>query len=94
MNPVTALFRRSRSFRLFFYLSMVVLWALIAFISFGSLEKYSYVGNMVLLAAVIFFALWAWWYGEDRDRRRAARAAAQNGEPNSADGNGHLSARR
>jgi hypothetical protein len=25
------------------------------------------------------FALWAWWYGEDRDRRRAARAAQGNG---------------
>ena len=88
MNPLTDLFRRSRTFRILFYLSMVLLWALIAFISFGSLENYSYVGNMLLLAAIMFFALWAWWYGEDRDRRRAARTAGQDGEPSTTNGDG------
>jgi hypothetical protein len=29
----------------------------------------------------LFFAAWAWWYGEDRDRRRAAKAARDNGRP-------------
>ena len=79
MNPLTKLFRRSPAFRVFFYVSMVPLWALVAFISSGTLVNYSYTGNVILLALIMFFALWAWWYGEDRDRRRAAAAAKGNG---------------
>jgi hypothetical protein len=83
MNPLTRLFRRSRAFRLLFYVSMVPLWALIAFISFDSLHVYSQVGDVTLLILITLFALWAWWYGEDRDRRRAARTdhADANGGP-------------
>ena len=79
MNPLTKLFRRSRAFRVFFYVSMAPLWALLVFISTGTLENYSYTGNVILLVLIMFFALWAWWYGEDRDRRRAAAAAKGNG---------------
>jgi hypothetical protein len=82
MNPLTQLFRRSRAFRLLFYVSMVPVWALIAFISFNSLGGYSEVGDLTLLALVMLFALWAWWYGEDRDRRRAAQAEHTNGNGN------------
>jgi hypothetical protein len=76
------LFRRSRAFRLAFYVSMVPVWALICFIAFDSLEGYSRVGDVTLLALIMLFAVWAWWYGEDRDRRRGAANAKQ------ADGDG------
>jgi hypothetical protein len=92
MNPLIRLYRRSRPFRVCCYVSMALLWVLIQFIAEGSFEKYSYVGNMILLAAVMFFALWAWWYGEDRDRRRAAKTATHSGDVPSADGDGHRSA--
>lgn len=85
MNPLTRLFRRSRAFRLLFYVSMVPLWALIAFISIQALGGYSEVGDVTLLALIMFFALWAWWYGEDRDRRQASKAGEANGNGN---GNG------
>jgi len=82
MNPITGLFRRSRAFRLLFYASLVPVWALIAFISFNSLGGYSEVGDLTLLALIMFFALWAWWYGEDRDRRQAAKANQASGNGN------------
>jgi hypothetical protein len=49
--------------------------------------NYTQVGNLTLLVGFMLFALWAWWYGEDRDRRRAARAAQHNGAT-SVDGDG------
>lgn len=81
MNPLTRLFRRSRVFRVFFYLSMVPLWYLVSMVAANSLSGYTQTGSTLLVAAMMFFGLWAWWYGEDRDRRRGARAAAQNGDP-------------
>ena len=83
MNPLTRLFRRSRAFRVAFYISMVPVWALICFISFNSLGGYSEVGDVTLLALIMFFAVWAWWYDEDRDRRRGVTNA------NHTDGDGH-----
>jgi hypothetical protein len=53
---------------------LVPAWVLVAFISINSFEDYTEVGNLTVLALIMFFALWAWWYGEDRDRRQAARA--------------------
>jgi len=50
-------------------------WALLAFVFIDSFGGYSESGNALALAAWMLFAIWAWWYGEDRDRRRAARAA-------------------
>jgi hypothetical protein len=79
MNPLTRLFRRSRAFRLLFYVSMAPLYVVIAFISLGSLGGYSEVGDVTLLLLIMLFALWAWWYGEDRDRRRAIKADQTNG---------------
>jgi len=58
---------------------MVPLWGFIAFISINALGGYSYVGDVSVLALVMLFAAWAWWYGEDRDRRRGAQAAHVNG---------------
>jgi len=81
MNPLTRLFRRSRAFRVAFYISMVPVWALACFISFGSLGGYSEVGDVTLLALIMFFAVWAWWYDEDRNRRRGvAEADRTNGD--------------
>src|SRR6202012_2304251 len=64
MNPLTRLFRRSRAFRLLFYVSIAPLWALIIFISFDSFGAYSEVGDVTLLLLIMLFALWSWWYGE------------------------------
>jgi hypothetical protein len=79
MNPLTRLFRRSRAFRVLFYVSIVPLWALILFISFDSFGNYSEVGDVTILTLIMLFAVWAWWYSEDRDRRRAAQAGHVNG---------------
>jgi hypothetical protein len=79
MNPLTRLFRRSRAFRLLFYVSMAPLWALIVFISFDSFGNYTEVGDVTILILIMLFALWAWWYDEDRDRRRAAKAEQVDG---------------
>ena len=79
MNPVTRLYRRSRAFRSVLYLLFIPLALLVFVVSDDTWAKYTQVGDVTLLAAFIVFALWAWWYGEDRDRRRAARAAQANG---------------
>ena len=87
MNPVTRLYRRSRAFRSVLYLLLIPLTLLVFVVSDDMWAKYTQVGDVTLLAAFIVFALWAWWYGEDRDRRSAARAAQANGA-SSAAGNG------
>jgi hypothetical protein len=79
MNPLTRLYRRSRAYRVVLYVLFVPLTLLVFVISDDMWAKYTQVGNLTLLAAFLLFALWAWWYGEDRDRRRAARAAQDNG---------------
>ena len=88
MNPFTRLYRRSRAFRVFLYLALVPFWALLQFVCADSLEDYSHTGNIVLLLLIMLFAGWAWWYDEDRARRRAGKTAAANGAPKPADGNG------
>jgi hypothetical protein len=87
MNPVTRLYRRSRAFRVVLYLLFIPLTLLVFVLSDDMWAKYTQVGNLTLLAAFLLFALWAWWYGEDRDRRRAAAAARDNGA-SSVDGDG------
>ena len=32
---------------------------------------YAQLGDMTILCVLTLFAVWAWWYGEERDRRRA-----------------------
>ena len=79
MNPLTRLYRRSRAFRIVLYLQFLPLTLLVFVVSDDMWAKYTQVGDVTLLAAFTCFALWAWWYGEDRDRRRAARAVQANG---------------
>jgi membrane protease YdiL (CAAX protease family) len=85
MNPLTRLYRRSRAFRVVLYLQFLPLTLLVFVVSDDMWAKYTQVGDVTLLAAFMCFALWAWWYGEDRDRRSAARAVQGNGA-GSADG--------
>jgi hypothetical protein len=87
MNPVTRLYRRSRAFRSVLYLLLIPLTLLVFVVSDDMWAKYTQVGDVTLLAGFMSFALWAWWYGEDRDRRRAAKAARGNGA-SSVDGHG------
>jgi hypothetical protein len=87
MNPVTRLYRRSRPFRVVLYLLFLPLTLFVWVIADDAWKPYTQVGNLTVLAAFMLFALWAWWYGEDRDRRRAARAAQGNGATR-ADGDG------
>ncbi|HEV7882529.1 MAG TPA: hypothetical protein VGO81_03110 [Solirubrobacteraceae bacterium] len=87
MNPVTRLYRRSRAFRSVLYLLLIPLTLLVFVVSDDMWAKYTQVGDVTLLAGFMSFALWAWWYGEDRDRRRAAEAARGNGA-SSVDGHG------
>jgi hypothetical protein len=70
MNPLTVLYRRSRTFRLLVFALFVLLWALIAFIAINSFGHYTQFGNDALLFIVVVFAAWAWWYGEDKQRRQ------------------------
>ena len=65
------LFCRSLAFRIVCYLALVPLWVLIALVSSNTLAGYTATGNVVLVVLLMFFALWAWWYAEDRDRRSA-----------------------
>jgi F0F1-type ATP synthase assembly protein I len=76
---MTRLYRRSRAFRIVLYLLFIPLALLVFVVSDDMWATYTQVGDVTLLTAFMVFALWAWWYGEDRDRRRAARAAQGNG---------------
>jgi membrane protease YdiL (CAAX protease family) len=87
MSPVTRLYRRSRAFRVALYLLFLPLTLLVFVVSDDMWSNYTQVGDLTLLAAFLVFALWAWWYGEDRDRRRAARAARDD-DASRANGNG------
>ena len=46
-----------------------VLFNVVGLVSTNTLAKYSAVGNAALVIMLMLFAAWAWWYGEDRDRR-------------------------
>ena len=73
--------------KLVLYILFVPLTLLVFVVSDDMWANYSQVGDLALLFGFILFALWAWWYGEDRDRRRAARAVRDDGAW-WADGNG------
>jgi hypothetical protein len=79
MNPLTRLYRRSRAYRIVLYVLFVPLALLFFVVSDDMWKPYTQVGDLTLLAGFILFGLWAWWYSEDRDRRRAARAVQANG---------------
>jgi hypothetical protein len=79
MNPFTRLYRHSRAFRVFGYFLMLLAILLVWIVSDDMWSNYSQVGDLSLFFGFLFFAAWAWWYGEDRDRRRATGAAQANG---------------
>ena len=63
--------KRRRAIRIAVNVLLVPAWVLVAFVSINSWERYTEVGSLTLLALIMFFALWAWWYDEDRHRRGA-----------------------
>jgi membrane protease YdiL (CAAX protease family) len=85
MNPLTRLYRRSRAFRILLYVLMVPATLLVWVVSDDMWANYTQVGDLTLFVLFLLFAAWAWWYGEDRDRRRAAKAA-HNDEAGPTDG--------
>jgi membrane protease YdiL (CAAX protease family) len=90
MNPFTRLYRRSRAYRAFCYFLMLLAILLVWVVSDGMWTNYTQAGDLTLFFAFLAFAAWAWWYGEDRDRRQAAKAGRDNGATPS-DGHGSLS---
>jgi hypothetical protein len=83
MNPLTRLYRGSRAFRVLLYLMSIPVTLFFWFLSDNSWEKYTEVGNLTVLTLFMFFGLFAWWYDEDRNRRRAAKAVRENGAASS-----------
>ena len=82
------LYRRSRAFKIVCWAVLLApLWQILEFISDNDLRNYSQTGDAILLVAWMLFAAGAWWYSEDRDRRRQARAAEADGADPS-DGHG------
>jgi hypothetical protein len=79
MNPLTRLYRGSRAFRVLLYVMSIPVTLFFWFLSDNSWEKYTEVGNLTVLALFMFFGLFVWWYDEDRNRRRAAKAVRENG---------------
>jgi len=90
MNPLTRLYRGSRAFRVLLYVLSVPVTLFFWFLSDNSWQTYTEVGNLTLLVLFMLFGLFAWWYDEDRDRRRAAKAGRDNGA-GSSDGDGSSS---
>jgi hypothetical protein len=88
MNPLTRLYRGSRAFRVLLYVLSVPLTLFVWFLSDNSWQKYTEVGNLSVLALFLLVGLFAWWYDEDRDRRRAAKAGRDNGTGSSDGQNG------
>ena len=70
-------FRRTRAIALVIWINVVlnVLFNVVGLVSTNTLGNYTATGNAVLLAILMLFAAWAWWYGEDRDRRAGLRDA-------------------
>jgi membrane protease YdiL (CAAX protease family) len=79
MNPLTRLYRRSRAFRVVCYFLMLLAILLVWVVSDDMWSNYTQVGDLTLFFAFLCFVAWAWWYGEDRDPRRAAKARRNNG---------------
>jgi hypothetical protein len=79
MNPLTRLYRGSPAFRVLLYVLSVPVTLFFWFLADNSWQKYTEVGNLGVLALFVLFGLFAWWYDEDRDRRRALKAGGDNG---------------
>jgi hypothetical protein len=59
-----------RSLTIALYVLIVPATLLVWVVSDDMWARYTQVGDLTLLFSFLFFAAWAWWYGEDRDRRR------------------------
>jgi len=70
-------FRRTRAIALVIWINLVlnVVFNVVGLVSTNTLGNYTATGNAVLLAILMLFAAWAWWYGEDRDRRAELKDA-------------------
>jgi len=70
-------FRRTRAIAMLIWINVVlnVVFNVVGLVSTNTLGNYTATGNAVLLAILMLFAAWAWWYGEDRDRRAELRDA-------------------
>jgi len=70
-------FRRTRAIAIVIWINLVlnVVFNVVGLVSTDTLSKYSATGNAVLLVILMLFAAWAWWYGEDRDRRAELKDA-------------------
>jgi len=70
-------FRRTRAIARLIWINLVlnVVFNVVGLVSTNTLGNYTATGNAVLLAIFMLFAAWAWWYGEDRDRRAELRDA-------------------
>jgi len=70
-------FRRTRVIAMLIVINigLNVLFNVVGMVSTDTLSKYSATGNAVLLVIFMLFAAWAWWYGEDRDRRAELKGA-------------------
>ena len=72
-------FRQTRAFAIamviLINIALNVVFNVVGLVSTNTLGKYTATGSAVLLAILMLFAVWAWWYGEDRDRRAELKDA-------------------
>ena len=70
-------FRRTRAIVMVIWINLVlnVVFNVVGLVSTNTLGNYTATGSAVLLAIFMLFAAWAWWYGEDRDRRAELKDA-------------------
>jgi hypothetical protein len=61
------------------YLLIVPATLLVWVVSDDMWSNYTQVGDLTLFFAFLVFAAWAWWYGEDRDRRNGAKGEDGDG---------------
>ena len=72
--------KRFRKIRAIAMVILINIWLNVVFnvvglVSTNTLGNYTATGNAVLVVIFMLFAAWAWWYGEDRDRRAELKAA-------------------
>ncbi len=80
MNPLTRLYRRSRTFRLLCYFLMLPAYLLVYLVADNSWARYSELGTGTLLFLYGVFAVGAWWYAENGDHRRRASGVPADGK--------------
>jgi amino acid transporter len=72
-------FRQTRAFAIamviLINIALNVVFNVVGLVSTNTLGNYTATGNAALVAILMLFAVWAWWYGEDRDRRAELKAA-------------------